>query len=82
MVPPKLDFLKIYKIPDQVVQFIEKTIETWKMELTAGGKSLAEVKIQRRIFQADALWTSLFVLAMMPFNHILRELIPSRNRFQ
>ena len=30
--------LKMYKIPDQVVQFIEKTMGTWKVELTAKGK--------------------------------------------
>ena len=29
----------MYKIPDQVVQFIEKTMETWREELTAGGKA-------------------------------------------
>ena len=34
--------LKMYKIPDQVVQFIEKTMKTWRVELTAEGKSLAE----------------------------------------
>ena len=43
------------KIPDQIVQFIEKTMQTWRVELTAGGQSLAEVKIQRGVFQRDAL---------------------------
>ena len=46
---------KMYKIPDQVVLFMEKTMETCRVELTAGGKSLAEVKIQRGLFQGDAL---------------------------
>ena len=47
MVPQRwiLCCLKMYKIPDQVVQFIKKTMETWRRELTAGGKSLAEIKI-------------------------------------
>ena len=40
-----LHSLKMYNIPDQVVQFIEKTMETWRVELTAGGKSLADAKI-------------------------------------
>ena len=48
-------------------------METWRKELTEGGKSLAEAKIQRGIFQRDALSPLLFVIAMMPFNHILRE---------
>ena len=43
------------------------------MELKAGGKSLAEVKIQRGIFQGDALSLLLFVIAMMPLNLILRK---------
>ena len=60
----------MYKITDQVVQFIEKTMKTWSVELTAGGQSLAEVKIQRGIFQGDALSTLLFV---MQLNHILRK---------
>ena len=62
--------LKMYKIPDQVVQFIEKIMKTWREELTAGKKSLAEVKIQRGIFQGDALSPLLFVIEMMPLNHI------------
>ena len=43
--------LKMNEIPDQIVQFIEKTMQTWRMELTTGGQSLTEVKIQRGIFQ-------------------------------
>ena len=41
MVPQSwiLRCLKMYKIPDQVVQFIEKTMENWKVDLTAGGKT-------------------------------------------
>ena len=75
MVPQSwiLPFFIMYKIPDQVEQFIEKTMETWRVELTIAGKSLAEVKIQRAIFQGDAQSSILFVIAMMPLNHILRK---------
>ena len=45
-----LHCLKMNKITDQIVQFIKKTMQTWRAELTAGGQSLAEVKIQRGIF--------------------------------
>ena len=38
--------LKMYKISHETINFIEKT---------AGGKGLAETKIQRGIFQGDAL---------------------------
>ena len=43
------------------------------MELTAGGQNLAEVKIQRGIFQGDAQSLLLFVRAMMPLNQILKK---------
>ena len=41
--------------------------------MTAGGKSLTETKIQRGIFQGDALSSLLFIIAMMPHNHKLRN---------
>ena len=34
-----------YKISDEVINFIEKAMKTWRVELTAGGRSLAEEKI-------------------------------------
>ena len=39
--------LKMYKIPDEVKKFIEKTIETWKVELTAGRKGLAGLRSRK-----------------------------------
>ena len=41
------------------------------MELIVGGKSFAETKIQRGIFQGDVLLAFVFIITMMPFNHIL-----------
>ena len=48
-------------------------MNTWRVELTARGRSIAEKKIQRRIFQGDAVSPLLFIIAMMPLNHILRK---------
>ena len=64
---------KMYKISDEVINFIDKTMKTWRVELTAWGKSLAEGKIQRGIFLGDAQSSLLFVIAMMPLNHIIRK---------
>ncbi len=62
----------MYKIPDQVVKFIEKTMEILGVKFTAG-ESLAEVKIQKGIFQGDAPSPLLYVIAMMSLNHIFRK---------
>ena len=64
---------KPYKISHKVINFIEKNMKTWSVELTAGGKSLAETKVQRGIFQGDGQSPLLFIKAMMPHNHILRK---------
>ena len=68
-----LNCLKIYKISHQVIKFIEQTMKTWRVELTTGGRSIAETNIQRGIFQGDALSPLLFIIAMMPLNYILRK---------
>ena len=44
-------------------------MENWRVVLTARGKSLTEVKIQREIF----LRPLLFVIAIMPLNNILMK---------
>ena len=68
-----LNCLKMYKISHEVINFIENTMNTWRVELTAGRRSIAETKIQRGIFQGDTLLPLLFIIAMMPLNHILRK---------
>ena len=65
--------LKMYKVSHEVINFFEKTMKTWKVELTAGGRSLAETKIQRGIFQGDALSHLQFIIAIIPLNHIPRK---------
>ena len=41
-----INCLKMYKISDEVINFIDKTMKTWRVELTAGGRRLAEAKTQ------------------------------------
>ena len=48
-------------------------MENWRIELKVGEKNLTEVKIQRGIFQEDALSPLLFVTVMMQLNHTLRK---------
>ena len=44
--------------------------KNWWVELRVEGKTLAELKIPGRIFQEDTLSPLLFVIMMMPRNHI------------
>ena len=62
-----------YKISHEVIDFIDKTMQTWRVELTAEGRRLAAAKIHRGIFQRDVLSPLLFIIAMMPLNYILRK---------
>ena len=50
-------------------------MKNWRVELTAGGKSLAEVKIQRVIFHGDILSPLLFAMAIMLLTHNIRKCI-------
>ena len=63
----------MYMISGKVIKFIKHTTESWWAELKSGGKSLTEEKIQRGIFQADALSPLLFIIAMMPHNYRLKK---------
>ena len=63
----------MYEISVEVINFIKKTMKTWRMELTAGGRSLAKTKIQKGMFQGYVLSPLLFIIVMMPLNHILRK---------
>ena len=74
MVPQSwiINCLKIYKISHEVINFIEKTMKTCTVELTAGGRSLADTKIQRDFLRWCTI-TVTILIAQMPLNHILRK---------
>ena len=63
----------MYKISDEVIKFIEENMKNWRVELTARGKRLAEVKIRRGIFQGDVLSPLSYVITMMSLNRLLRK---------
>ena len=71
-----INCLKMYKISDEVKNLIEKTMNIRRPKLTAGGKSFAESKIQRSIFQGDAQGPLLNIPAMISINHTLRKCTP------
>ena len=70
--PPKQDnrlsqnVRQNHKVPHRNHEKLESGIDTWR-------KNLAEVKIQKVIFQEDSQSPLLFVIAMMSLTHILRK---------
>ena len=56
-----------------LVNSIRHTTENWRVEQIGRGKRLDEVKIQKGIFQEDAISQFLFEIAMMPLSHTLRK---------
>ena len=60
--------LKIY---DEVIEFIENILKDWSLKLEVVGKRFDDVKIHKEIFHGDVLSSLLFVIAMMPLNHML-----------
>ena len=61
------------KISDKIINFIKNTMKNWKVKLTGRGQTLAEVKIQRSIFQGSSLSPLQFVITMMLLNCVFRE---------
>ena len=58
---------------DNIIGFIKQSMNNWKTNLYADGKLLGSVPIRRGIFQGDSFSPLLFVTALLPLTHILRE---------
>ena len=64
--------LEIFKVADNIKEFIKKSMSHWETELTSGGQSLGKIKIQRGIFHGDSLSPLLFVICLILSSLILR----------
>ena len=65
--------LEMFGIENNVQEFLNKSMKSWKLELNASGKTLGEVDSRRGIFQGDSLSPLLFVLCMEPLTWLLRR---------
>ena len=54
--------LETFGIANNVQDFLNNSIKSWKLELNVSGKTLGEVDIRKGIFQGDSLSPLLFVL--------------------
>ena len=62
-----MDSLKMYKVSDEVIKFIENAMVNWRMELTAEEKLCSSENPARYV-----QWPLLFVIVMMLLNRIGR----------
>ena len=53
MVPQSwiINYLKMFKISDEIMNLIKRTVKTWRIELTAWEKSLAEARSREVYFR-------------------------------
>ena len=65
--------LEIFGIANNVQDFLNNSIKSWKLELDASRKTLGEVDIRTGIFLGNTLSPLLFVLCMVPLTWLLRR---------
>ena len=65
--------MEMFGIAENLRTFLQKSMQQWRLSLTANGKDLGEVNVKRGIFQRDGLSPLLFVLSMVPLSLILKK---------
>ena len=65
--------LEMFGIAENLRTFWQKSMQQWRLSLTANGEDLGEVNVKRGIFQGDSLSPMLFVLSMVPLSLILKK---------
>lgn len=68
-----LKCLSLYGIHPKICEVIATSMQFWRTTLTCNNVVLGDVNIRREIFQGDSLSPLLFVLALMPMSHLLRQ---------
>lgn len=68
------EVLKLYKVADNVRNFLQARMLVWKTVVTLNGEPLGCVNMQQEIFQGDSLSPLLFVMCLLPLSIVLRRL--------
>ena len=63
--------LEMFGLENNVQDFLNNSMKSWKLDLNALGEKLGEVDIRKGIFQGDSL-SRLFLLCMVPLTWLLR----------
>ena len=65
--------MELFGNADNVRNFLEKSMEQWKLSLASNGKDLGEIDVKRGIFQGDSLSPLFFVLSVILLSLIFRK---------
>ena len=65
--------MEMFGIAKNLKTLLQKSVQQWRLSLTANGEDLGEVNVERRIFQGDSLSPLVFVLSMVPLSLILKK---------
>ena len=60
-----LKCLCLFRVAENMAQYIEKSMDQWQVELSASGNILGAINVRREIFQGDSLSPLLFVVTMI-----------------
>ena len=68
-----LETLRMFRIADNLINFINTSIPSWSTNLYCNNSLLRNVKIRRGIFQGDLFSLILFVIALIPITLVLKK---------
>ena len=68
------EVLSMYKVANNIQQFLKKSMLSWRTTLTLCGSALGDVAIRRGIFQSDTLSPLIFVMCLFPLTNLLHRL--------
>ena len=67
------EWMEMFGMAENLRKFLQKSMQQWRLSLTANGEDLGEVNVKRGIFQEDSLLPLMFVLSMVPLSLILKK---------
>ena len=65
--------MEMFGIAENLRTFLQKSMQQWRLLLTANGEDLGEVNVKRGILQGDSPSPLMFVLSMVPLSLILKK---------
>ena len=65
--------MEMFGIAENLRTLLQKSVQQWRLSLTANSEDLEEVNVERGIFQGDSLSPLVFVLSMVPLSLILKK---------